>query len=389
MAKVLILPLLKMPSGHHQVAEALMHKLKCMDSTIEMKKVDLISYTSGMLEKIVTKMYLNWIQKAPRTYQWVYKHFIYADADQTALMKLYELSFIKQMEKLIAEENPDLVICTHSFPSMLLSRLKSKGKIDVPVINAYTDFFVNGLWGKKEIDIHFVPNQTIKTTLICNGVPEQNIFVTGIPIHEAFKERTALRHTSRKKILISGGSSGLGDLYRLLKALKREQPDRADYYVLCGKNKKLYHKLNGWGMKHIIPVPYIQSRKEMSRLYDEADAIITKPGGVTISEVIQKKLPIFIHSVLPGQEEINLAFLKQHGLVFELDFTKPVEEQVMEILEDGKQLARFYRRLRQYGSEIELQGKEFDVLIRGLLGRKANQTPDKVLKDQYFVSTSY
>ncbi|MCB6704879.1 hypothetical protein LI092_10315, partial [Streptococcus parasanguinis] len=78
-------------------------------------------------------------------------------------------------------------------------------------------------------------------------------------------------------------------------------------------------------MKHIIPVPYIQSRKEMSRLYDEADAIITKPGGVTISEVIQKKLPIFIHSVLPGQEEINLAFLKQHGLVFELDFTKPVE----------------------------------------------------------------
>ncbi|MCB6745868.1 hypothetical protein, partial [Anaerostipes hadrus] len=79
MAKVLILPLLKMPSGHHQVAEALMHKLKCMDSTIEMKKVDLISYTSGMLEKIVTKMYLNWIQKAPRTYQWVYKHFIYAD----------------------------------------------------------------------------------------------------------------------------------------------------------------------------------------------------------------------------------------------------------------------------------------------------------------------
>jgi len=385
--KILILPLLKMPSGHHQVAEALINKLEKMDRQLEIKKIDLISYTSERLEKIVTKTYLKWISKAPRTYQWLYKHFINADSDQTALLKLYQQLFIKKMEKLVAEENPDLVICTHSFPSMLLSKLKSKGKINIPVINAYTDFFVNGLWGKKEIDVHFVPNRHVKSMLIQCGVPARNIYVTGIPIHEDFKEEMIRRHTSRKKILISGGSSGLGDLTRLLKGLKTS--GGADYYVLCGKNEALFNKLRGWGRKNIIPISYIQSRKEMSRLYDEADAIITKPGGVTISEVIQKKLPIFIHSVLPGQEKVNLAFLKERGLVFELDYEKPVEKQIMEILMDEKQMAEFYRQLRAYGSEIEVRDKEFMMLINGLLGRKANQKLKTALKDKLYVSTSY
>ena len=37
----------------------------------------------------------------------------------------------------------------------------------------------------------------------------------------------------------------------------------------------------------------------MSALYDQVDAIMTKPGGVTISEVFQKQLPIFVHHYLP------------------------------------------------------------------------------------------
>ena len=57
----------------------------------------------------------------------------------------------------------------------------------------------------------------------------------------------------------------------------------------------------------------------MNELYSMADAIITKPGGVTISEALKKGLPIFIHSALPGQEEINLKLLKKLKLVHELN----------------------------------------------------------------------
>ncbi len=54
----------------------------------------------------------------------------------------------------------------------------------------------------------------------------------------------------------------------------------------------------------------------MNVLYEQAHAIITKPGGVTLSEALCKRLPIFTHSALPGQEEINKQYLLAKNLIF-------------------------------------------------------------------------
>ncbi|MDQ7862230.1 hypothetical protein RCO48_18150 [Peribacillus frigoritolerans] len=66
-----------------------------------------------------------------------------------------------------------------------------------------------------------------------------------------------------------------------------------DYLVLCGNNNKLYEEINTWNLPHIKPLPYISSRSEMNKLYEEVDAIVTKPGGVTISESLRKKASDF------------------------------------------------------------------------------------------------
>ena len=46
----------------------------------------------------------------------------------------------------------------------------------------------------------------------------------------------------------------------------------------------------------------------MNVLYDKADAIITKPGGITITECLWKQVPIFVYEALPGPEEMNFLF---------------------------------------------------------------------------------
>lgn len=78
------------------------------------------------------------------------------------------------------------------------------------------------------------------------------------------------------------------------------------------KIKKLLLFILPIEIKKIVEV----NREKMNELYNLADAIITKSGGVTISEAINKKVHIFIHSVLPGQEEINLKYLQEQCLVF-------------------------------------------------------------------------
>ncbi|WP_409292857.1 MGDG synthase family glycosyltransferase [Peribacillus sp. SCS-37] len=372
MYKILFLPLLRMPSGHHQVADALMDMLKQRTQGLVLKKIDLLSYTNQSLEKVITGSYLKWIRFAPETYNYAYKSFFYDPAASDHTFKWYEHIFLKKMQHLLSEEKPDLIVCTHGFPSHLLSQLKRKGKCDVPVINVYTDFFVNNVWGVEGIDLHLLPSLEVKQALARNKkIPKSKMIVTGIPIHEEISKNLESPSPIRPKILVSGGNSGLGGIQKLSEGLKNSS--HFDFLILCGKNQKLYDQILSWDASHIKPLPYISSRSEMNSLYDEVDAIFTKPGGVTISEAIHKRLPIFVHSVLPGQEEINLQYLKNNGLIFELDHKKSIDQQIIGVLNNQQRIHHWNRSLNSYLNEIEVQNpKRLTELLYWMINH--NQT---------------
>jgi processive 1,2-diacylglycerol beta-glucosyltransferase len=371
--KILFLPLLQMQSGHHQVAEALMDLLKNHTDDLTFKKIDLLSYTNKSLEKVITNGYLNWIRYAPETYNLAYKSFFYVPPTKKHSFKWYQPLFLKKMEQLLAEEKPDLLVCTHGFPSYLLSKLKMKGKCDIPIINVYTDFFINSVWGREGIDLHFLPSQEIKRKLgRKDQATNQQMMVTGIPVHEGItKTLHRKQDNERPKILLSGGNSGLGGILKLAEELKLSS--NLDFLVLCGNNKKLYDEIHSWDLDHIKPLTYLSSRSEMNLLYEEVDAIISKPGGVTISEAIRKRLPIFVHSALPGQEKINLQYLKRKELVFELDQSTPLEKQLLSVLTNQKKMKGWEDAIDAYQQEIELEKPEKIVeLIETLLDQKTS-----------------
>ena len=375
----MFLPLLQMQSGHHQVAEALMDLLKKHTDDFIFKKIDLLSYTNKSLEKVITNGYLNWIRYAPETYNLAYKSFFYVPPTKKHSFKWYEPLFLKKMEQLIAEEKPDLLVCTHGFPSYLLSKLKMKGKCDLPIINVYTDFFINSVWGREGIDLHLLPSQEVKAKL-SRKVPNQQLIVTGIPVHqEMTKTFTRKKHTNRLKILLSGGNSGLGGILKLAEELKLST--NLDFLILCGNNKKLYDEIHSWDLEHIKPLRYLSSRLEMNQLYEEVDAIISKPGGVTISEAIQKKLPIFVHSALPGQEKINLRYLKTQNLVFELNLTTPLESQLLSVLTDQKKMNGWEHAIDSYQQGMELEKPEKIVdLIESILDQKTSSRQSRLVR---------
>ncbi|QCJ44098.1 glycosyltransferase [Bacillus sp. S3] len=389
MKKILFLPLLQMQSGHHQVAEALMDLLKNHTDDIMVKKVDLLSYSNKSLEKMITKGYLNWIRYAPETYNLAYKSFFYMPAAKEHTFKWYQPFFLKKMEQLLAEEKPDLLVCTHGFPSYLLSKLKRKGKCNIPIINVYTDFFVNNVWGKDGIDLHFLPSQQVKETLFeKDHIPKQQMIVTGIPVHKEITRNAAIRKTNngRPKILIAGGNSGLSGIVKFTAELK--QSTEVDYIVLCGKNRKLYEEILSWNIKHIKPLPYLSSRSDMDTLYEAVDAIMTKPGGVTISEALQKRLPIFVHTMLPGQEKVNLRYLTDQKLVFKLDQNASIEKQLITVLKDDDKMNRWEQAIDSYQKGIELKAKEDMVdLIKEVLFQPSKSVTSRfVIQSKFFHS---
>jgi processive 1,2-diacylglycerol beta-glucosyltransferase len=90
MKKILRFPLLRMQSGHHQVADALMDMLKKRTHDIVFKKIDLLSYTNQSLEKVITSSYLKWIRFAPETYNLAYKSFFYKPTTKEHSFKWYQ-----------------------------------------------------------------------------------------------------------------------------------------------------------------------------------------------------------------------------------------------------------------------------------------------------------
>jgi processive 1,2-diacylglycerol beta-glucosyltransferase len=352
--KVLIFPLLQMPSGHHQVADAVARWLEQEFPDVEIHKLELLSLVSPTIERIISQTYLKWIHHFPNIYDFIYRQIAYESRKKKPQYKGFEPIFLKKMRDVIRSWEPHLIICTHCFPSYLCNRLKSEGECDVPVINIYTDYFINQVWGKENIEFHFVPHRRHKEELLKQGVHDENVFVTGIPVDRIFHAGPPKKNRSkgtRPNLLIAGGSNGVGLNREIFDQLRED--NGVDIHILCGKNQKLFRFIADLGVSHLIPIPYLSSREEMNRLYEKVDAVITKPGGVTVSECLNKRLPIFIHSALPGQEEINRRFLNDVRFVYDLDQTERIDEQIIRILRDEQQLEEWEIRIGEYLDTLE------------------------------------
>lgn len=355
MKKILLLPLFTMESGHHRSSNALMESLKKHDPYMQCEKVDFLSYMNSGIEKFISHLYLNWINNIPSVYSTFYNQFF--NKESKILQSTYEAIFLEKMEQLIEQKQPDLIICTHSFPSFLVNKLKEYGVCKIPVVNVYTDFFINDLWGKTHIDMHLVPSKDTKEQLIKASIPEENILITGIVTNDKFLKRKKEKSEKEKvHILVAGGSLGLG---KQLSSLKDCVDSKlVEYRVLCGSNSKLYEEIDSLNSDSIKPLSYITSPEQMNHLYNWADALITKPGGVTISEAIKKKLPIFIHSVLPGQEEVNMDYLAKRGLVRKLNNNVLIEEQILSVLNNPIALFDIRKSMHLFLSDIEINSCE-------------------------------
>lgn len=367
MKKVLVFPLLEsLPSGHHQVADTIQDFLSKRTSRIECKKIDVMNRWSPLLERWITKFYISWIQHFPTLYAWIYQKFAYTSKKQRSY-KYYEWLFLRTMKNILKEEKPDLIFCTHGFPSYLLDVLKDSGECTVPVVNVYTDFFINDVWGRKAIDYHLVSDQGMKEHLVSkDGISSEQIFVTGIPISKAFTPDKRKKSSGEWTLLLSGGSAGLGDIQTAVEKLQHVKGVRV--FILCGNNQRLYQEIKKCNVDHLIPLPYISSKEEMNQLYDSVDAIVTKPGGVTVSEALKKKLPIFISSALPGQEEINVKLLEKQGLVFPLFEDEEMLEQVLNVLKNEPKRKEYERNIRNYSEQQEWQNPdEFLLFIESFL----------------------
>lgn len=222
-----------------------------------------------------------------------------------------------QARELILSFAPDMVITTQTTASAVVAYLKQQ-KIYTGLFGiAFSDFHLHPFWLYRQADFYLANIVEQKNQMIRLGVPPQKIFVCGITLKpkmsvdpQAIKRKLGLE-AGNKIVLVGSGSLGSGLDSKLIGQIA--QLPRVEVLVVCGKNvarrQDLERQLSGKKIK------IFGFYEPMDELYAIADIYVGKPGGLTTAEALSWRLPVLVTHWLPGQEELNIVYLKDKGLV--------------------------------------------------------------------------
>jgi len=320
-------------SGHHRAVMAIEKALKYLDPETEVYSINSFNYTNPILEKIINQTYMGIIKRTPEVWEYLYDNPKIVKNTQRlkSIMHRYNSS---KMKALIEDFKPDVIACTQAFPCGMVADYKKTFDSNVSLIGVLTDFYPHSYWVYESVDRYFVPSKEAKVKLLEDGVSQEKVFIFGIPIDISFKdvpnkekafERMGLEENVTT-LLVMGGSTGLGPIKKTISALDRID-SKIQIIVVTGTNTRLQGYIKRRSRRFSKRIEAIGYADNMNELMSISDMIITKPGGLTVSEALTKGLAIVIIDPIPGQEAKNTQFLLQNKVAI-----KAANEEELAIL---------------------------------------------------------
>jgi processive 1,2-diacylglycerol beta-glucosyltransferase len=239
--------------------------------------------------------------------------------------------------------DPDAIVYTHVLAGILLDDIKVRYGLRAKTIGIVTDFRLHPYWEEvTHLDYVVCADKRMTYSVCQKGFSRDKILPLGIPIHPKFTEeipkpkaRQMLGMEDKMTLLVMGGSMGFGDMVENVKTLDALDIDY-QIVVICGNNKDAFDQLSSLETSKKLYVYGFVNNVEI--FMSAADLIVTKPGGLTSSEALAKRLPMIIVNPIPGQEDRNVEFLLNNGAAVATSKTLRLDEAVWMCLHDTEHL---------------------------------------------------
>lgn len=300
-------------AGHKMTAKAL-EEYFSRQAGISVETKDILDFAPSWYRFIYRDGYYLLIRKFPKLWSLLYQgtELGYKENICTKIVRIIESCFFKPFYCYLEQTRPTVIITTHFLPISLLKDKKREFKFAAVI----TDYYPHSLWVSTQVDQYFVASEYVKQILQQKGIREDKITITGIPVKPV--PATAGGHTGLFTVLILSGAGGIGDLSAIIKSLEIFA-GKIQVIVNTGLNKQLQAKLAKEASKSALAIQVIGFTDKMYEYYTVSDAVITKPGGLTVTECLAFGLPLLMINAIPGQEEENAKFVecKKAGLIVE------------------------------------------------------------------------
>jgi len=334
--------------GHNSTARAMRDYFTSRGAHAEV--LDTYGYVSPAVMHSINKTYLWASSHAKSAWKWGYrlaeKRRTLRELEYTPV-QIVQMPIVHEISEYMRVAAPDAVIFTHPFAGLILDVLKRDGRLTAPTLGILTDFTFHPYWEDCTAnDYVVIPSPALRFQAFRKGFSESQLRYFGIPIHPKFsaslpaaEARAALGlDPDMRTLLLMGGSMGYGNMTDTLRALDA-LTDVPDFQIICvcGNNAKAKAQIDGLSLRRrVLNLGFVDY---VDKLMDAADCIVTKPGGLTTSEALAKRLPMIIVNPIPGQEARNTEFLLNSGAAVAVNKMCTVEELVCRLFESDRRLA--------------------------------------------------
>ncbi len=316
--------------GHNSCAHYIEDELKSQN--IECAFYDFFDIVNEKAKDLSSKVYLKTLGNNGKMFSNFYKiGEMYSKTKIKSPVYLVNSFYKKKLFNFITDHNYDLIITTHLFPALALTAInKDKNFKKINFIFVATDYEPCPFMEEANPD-YFVMQKGLEERFIEKGINKDKLLNFGIPVSSNFINnakniRQEYNIKNEKVILIMLGSMGFGNVENSINLLLKEN---IKIIVVCGSNKSLYEELKKENNSNIIVLGFVNN---INDLIYSSDLVLSKPGGLSSTEIASLRKPLIHVFPIPGIETYNTAFFEKHGMSKKCQNNEELLKQINELL---------------------------------------------------------
>jgi processive 1,2-diacylglycerol beta-glucosyltransferase len=355
-----------------RAAQAVEAALRELAPAATVQNIDILTMTNAAFRQVYGKAYLDLVNKAPHVLGLIYDMMdkpVKPKNPGDRLRLMVEKLNLKRFRDMLEEAHWDVVVNTHFLPAEIIASLRKGEKISQKQMTVTTDFDTHRLWVNEPTEHYTTATAEGAAYLSSFGVPKENTSVPGIPIHPVFnqpmnREDCLKAHGligDRPIILQLAGGFGVGPIAKLYQGLLAiHQP--LEIVVVAGKNASAQKELS----QLLVPTRHrakvLGFTHQIHELMAVADVVMSKPGGLTTSEVLASGAAMAIINPIPGQESRNSDYLLENGAAIKINNLATMSMKLEELLADPRRL----KAIKANARRIAKPKAAYDVARRAL-----------------------
>jgi processive 1,2-diacylglycerol beta-glucosyltransferase len=348
--------------GHKKAAMAVKKAYEEMNLPgVEVALIDALDYTNDFFRWSYLQSYLLMVNKLPTF--WGLSYYLtdipFIDLFVSYIRRINNWANSKKLVNYILDTKPDVIISTHFFASEVIADLKQKSLVLSKLVTIVTDYRLHAWWVCEGTDAYVVASEDTRRDLEARKVDPSKIKVMGIPIEPVFSKsldrpkifkETALRD-DLFTILVIGGGFGVGPIEGIVKVIAGI-PRELQAVVVCGHNAELERRIRSLKDQYKLNMKVLGFIDNVYEYMDISDVLITKSGGITVSESLAKDIPLIVISPILGQETGNCAFLVRNKAAVKVNKLYDLKDALEGLISDPVKLDEMKEAIKRIAKPL-------------------------------------